>query len=621
MTFKHRFYLDKYYTKLFLYIVIIAFIPIIILSSFFYFSVKNSMEKQLDDYTLNYLKQSENIVEIVFKQLEQSVNQLIVDLPFKEFQDIYNGKYYENISGEFKGEDLPALYSYLDKKRNITRNLEVFRNSNNFIDSLYFYDSSKDIVLTHKPSLQYRFNDFFDKNCFDLIKEARVFPAILDTRSACQYDGSYKNVISIVYKTVNSGSDSFIVVNIDTQYLFNNLAQKVDNKYGGAFFILSEDKNILVNSESDERYKLIDRNLQKGVDSGIYVEKVSNRRFLVTYLKSESLKWFFVTANSFNELYSIVDNIMKLLLIITFLVIVILAVTATISSRKIYAPILNIGNYIKSHIETNSNGNSSYFRSEIDYISESIKRVHKDYMSAFNKLENNLPDYKQKFVQSLLEYNMYSTEEIIEKMKLFDMDLNADNIFVVAINITEPDEEITSLGQLEIGMLKLRKTIEENLSSNRQGILVPMGKNRLAVIKGFNRERFTDIFEWVDKLKQDLVQRCELGFSMGISGRCSSAGELWRAYNEAKEALKYGSINEKYNVIYMDDIKIEGKEFIIFPKNLVELLNNSVKCGDRASTLKYYDEMTGIILKNNSRISYGVPGSTYSNTQQDKQYD
>ena len=234
------FKLKRYYLKVFLYTVIISLIPILILSSFSYINIKKNMKVQLNNSTNNYLKQCENIIEIILKQVDQSLEQLTIDYNFKEFENFYDGYYYENIKGEFKDEDLPILNKYLNSKAKVFDRLSVYKASNNFVDSVYFYDSSKNIVLTNMR-FQYDFNSFFDEESLKSIESYKSFPGVLDTWEALQWDNKYKNIISIIYKTVNTKDKSnYIVVNIDAEYLFNNLSTQVENKLGRTFLYYLE---------------------------------------------------------------------------------------------------------------------------------------------------------------------------------------------------------------------------------------------------------------------------------------------------------------------------------------------------------------------------------------------
>lgn len=597
----------KYYFKVFLYTVIISLIPILILSSFSYVNIKKNMKVQLNDSTNNYLKQCENIIEIILKQVDQSLDQLTIDYNFKEFENFYDGYYYETIKGEFKDEDLPILNKYLNSKVKVFDRLSVYKASNNFVDSVYFYDSSKNIVLTNN-GLQYDFAKFYDKACLKGIESFRTFPMVLDTRQALQWDNKYKNIISIIYKTVNTKDKSnYIVVNIDAEYLFSNLSNKVENKIGRTFFILSGNNKVIIKGNDDYLYEEIISNSKVkdylAIESGIFDQRINNKNYMITFIKNNFLNWTFITASSYNELYAVINYIRNLLISTTIILIILTIIAVVISSKNIYNPILNIVTYIKNNIrQDNSNENIS---EEIDYISNSIKMVHADYINIHHKLEKNLPDYKQRFIQSLLQYNTYKYEEIVEKMNFIGIELNTNDLVVLIVRIEDFSNSVDNLSQFDKVILKIKEITELTVQSYyNKGILVYVDKNKFAIVINCTENRFTDIFEFAENLKNELLKDVEIKVSIGISRQCDDILNLSHAYNEAIEALKYRLVSDNNDIIYIDDIKIRKKQFMIYPKEKIELINSCIRYGNKEEALKNFNEMINLFFSHNRYVYY-----------------
>lgn len=124
---KHKVSNRRFYLKLIITILTISIFPILIISVLSYFSSQKAMVNQLYDANIRYLKQTVNAVEIVMSQLDKSCKQLILDNTLKNFINYPESLYYEEIVGEFKDEDLPNLYKYLDYKRLIFEQLKSFK--------------------------------------------------------------------------------------------------------------------------------------------------------------------------------------------------------------------------------------------------------------------------------------------------------------------------------------------------------------------------------------------------------------------------------------------------------------------------------------------------------------
>jgi two-component system, response regulator YesN len=591
--------IKRYYLKLIIYTTIVALIPILILSSFVYLGIKRDFRSRLNDATLSYLKQSENMVGIVIKQVDQSINQLIIDSGFNEFENFYNGDYYESVIGGFKDEDLPMLYKYLESKNRVFEKLSVYKSSNNFVDSVYFYDSSKKIILTDKQ-IQYKYDEFYDTEWFENIIGVNSFPAILDTRSARQWNNKYKDIISIVYKTISEKDyNNFVVINIDAQYLYNNLSENIEDKRGGTFFILSKNNKAIIKDRKDNIYKGIIEGKQLynylENNSGIFEQKINDKRYVVNFIENDVLHWRFITAISHNELYAGINYIRNLLAAITVIIIILTLIAIIISSKNMYSPISNIVTFIRRNIR-NDEGDSSKEVSlgEIDYISDSIRMVHDNYVDIHNKLEKNLPDYKQSFIHALLQYNNYEYKEIMEKLEFLGIHFDAKEFAVIIVSIEEINNSC---------ILRTKNIIESNLNACFKGIVVN-DKNKFAIVINCDKDRFTEIFEFAESLKNELYKEIDVKVSIGVSRLCDNILNLSHAYNEAVEALKYRDISEKYDVIYIDNIQIRNKQFIAYPKERVEVINTHIRAGNKKEALESYNEMVKLLFMNNKYVYY-----------------
>lgn len=596
----------RYYTRLILWTAIIALVPIIVLSTLSYVGIKRNMETQLNDTTQIYLKQCENAIDIVLKQVGQSMHQLTIDADFKEFENFYNGSYYEAIRGGFKEEDLPMLYNYLTKKAKILDKLNVYRSANNFVDSVYFYDTNKNIVLTDNK-FEYKFEDFYDQAWFGLIKDLEIFPIILDTRIARQYDNQFKDVISIVYKTVNAkDNNNFIVINIDQNYLFNSLSNEVQDQLGRAFFILSKDNKAIIKAPDDYTYQSIVENkrledyLQS--DIGMFKQQINHKKYIVNFIKNDVLNWTFVTTLGYDEFYKTTNAIRNLLIIFTVLIGMLTMIVVVISSKKMYKPILNIVNFIKSNIRGDEPKETSV--EDIDYINNSIRMVYDNYMDICDKLDKNLPDYKERFMYFLLQYNRYTYDEIVEKMNFIGIDLDTKDLVVIVVNIEYMNYVLGDVSKVNDDISSIKAVIEDSVNQHVKGIVLYGNLNKFTIVLNANKEHFKDIFRFSENLKNELKKEVHIRVSLGISKICENITNLSQAYKEANEALKYRDISNHYDVIYIDQIKIRNRQFMTYPKENVEVINSHLRMGNKKEALDNLNEMIDGFMVDNKYTYY-----------------
>ena len=169
---------------------LITVLPSLVSNIFAYYRVSGIVEEETGNNKLQYLNQTINTLEILLNRIKENSNLLALNRSFISFENFPNGAYYEGLQGAIPEEDLPALYAYLEAKKNTFLTMNSFKLSDQFVDSVYFYDSSKDIVITSdndRSNRQFRREDFYDKDWYDAVQNIQVNPVFLDTRTAKQY--------------------------------------------------------------------------------------------------------------------------------------------------------------------------------------------------------------------------------------------------------------------------------------------------------------------------------------------------------------------------------------------------------------------------------------------------
>lgn len=127
---------------------LITVLPSLVSNIFAYYRVSGIVEEETGNNKLQYLNQTINTLEILLNRIKENSNLLALNRSFISFENFPNGAYYEGLQGAIPEEDLPALYAYLEAKKNTFLTMNSFKLSDQFVDSVYFYDSSKDIVIT-----------------------------------------------------------------------------------------------------------------------------------------------------------------------------------------------------------------------------------------------------------------------------------------------------------------------------------------------------------------------------------------------------------------------------------------------------------------------------------------
>ena len=248
MRFRHR----KFLLRLMTSIVLLAVVPNLLLGTISYFNVMKTFEAETGTTNTRYLNQSMNALELVIKQITGNCQQLVLNPSFRNFESYPNGSYYEGLNGTYAKEDLSSLYWYIKNKTSAIESIQYFKLSNEFVDSVYYYDSNKNLVLAIKDEntiKQYSLNDFFDKDWFQTWSNNRESPILMNPRMAIQYNGQSKEILTLLFRA--NQNDNVFIINLDAALIYNKIINELNNR--GSLFVLSGSGEVFFREETGAR--------------------------------------------------------------------------------------------------------------------------------------------------------------------------------------------------------------------------------------------------------------------------------------------------------------------------------------------------------------------------------
>jgi len=168
--------------------------------------------------------------------------------------------------------------------------------------------------------------------------------------------GRNKNVITFI---LFPGYSSYlpkkgaVVINIDEQYL-NNLITELKSRSTHFLIVLDNDGTVLSHTNagqfmtniSDASYAK--RILSSDERSDNFITEVDGRRSLVTFVKSEELNWFFISANDYQDVLANINWLKTVTLTIALGMFLICLLFSIWLTNKIYYPIQKLMKKVKS---------------------------------------------------------------------------------------------------------------------------------------------------------------------------------------------------------------------------------------------------------------------------------
>jgi two-component system response regulator YesN len=598
---------NTFFIKLIMTTALIAIIPNLLSDVVAYYKVSKTFEEETGKTKQQYLNQTRNALEIVLKRIKENSNLLALNQSFVEFEKFPNGSYYEDLQGELGKEDLPSLYGYLAAKTNTISTINTFRISNQFVDSVYYYDSSKKLVITSDNSgfnRQFELDAFYDRDWYDTLIESKEYYVLMDTRITKAYSSNEKNLLSIIYKT-NKDNNAFII-NLDASVIYNEIINKLNHQ--DDIYVVSSAGKILFYSNPASMHQHLSLILPEEKDivgkSGSFVKDLEGKKKLISHSASPLLGWTFVNISDMEALSKGTASI-KQTIVISALVLILLTLTlAYLSSRNLYRPISRLKAMIGGESERKTGQTD-----EIGTIGIFMQSAIHDRDYYKEKLDESLPFQREQFKYSLLRQHSMNLEEIESKKDYLGVDIDLDDLAVLALSLD--DHHISGM---ERGMItnftndlfKLRiidKIVQSSLIQTPY-YLVDAEKDIIAIVMGRGGMDQQQVFligqQLLDEVSLELRSTC----TIGIGRVCSSILDLPQAYEDALEALKYRILYGNGYVISIDDIRIDNKTGFHYPKQKEDLLLGHLKTARTEEALQAFDEFVSEINMHKNKLHY-----------------
>ena len=555
------------------------------------------MKAELQAANQASLSKSVQAMEIVIDQIGNSFMQFISDSTYRDYAQFPRGDYYEKLNGALNAEDMPGLQKYLSSKAKLSFNIDNLRMSSSFIDSVYMYDRSKQIMLT-QSDLQYPFDRFYDKDWdLGLPEKSYAYPIIMDVRSAIRPNGSLKLVIPLVFRSSNE--DNYIVFNLDAQLVYDNIFKRLDDKQSGSILVYSKENKLML---YDHTYELVDKDddeLQKsklfGGSEGALELRFDNNRHLATLESSSLLGWTFVSLTDLDVLYTSINNLRGIMATIGVLLFVATTLLVLLTSRSIYNPIHHLLHYVSS----NSNPSSASplpapsQLGELRTIRNWLVEAYEDRKSLQVRLNESLPAYREKFLHTLIKAGTLTIEEISEGIRFLDIDLHLKNIMLLLIRVEEQKEKKTDVERRSMNKLRATEIIgRRNVGAGeRKRVIVKLNEETFALLVNCRENEFMDIFSLAERIQTGILTEVGLHCSIGIGTYCQEITDLKIAYEEAVEALSYRDMTGQGDIIYIEDIRPENGKSIHYPKDKEDSLLHYIKTGDPWEATRVLNEL------------------------------
>lgn len=437
------------FLKNFRIILIAILIPVWILCGIIFFYFRNAYLKEINESSLNTLKQVQVSIDANQRNIEVLGKNLGADNEVLSFviEETDKGFTFE------QAQQLNGLKSDINRMRS------------EYIEDISIYSSLNDYVISGDDGIM-KGEYFGDSEC---LKKAEQYLQERShyTWSRVKEDYGAKGEVCIttamrVPVISRSSPDGFVILDMGSK-MIEQMAKRETKGYQN-FYILDKAGRVFYNQdysevelELAEKYSLPDNFLQME-DSKIVKTQVKGENVLVSSVYSSSTEWYYVYFTSMDNYYDRVDGLTAFVLIALIFLSVVTIIVSYCISVKVFLPLQNIIKMLedpKEFYEMNSGKTSgNVMHSELKYITVSfLSQMHEQ-----EKAKEELTGYVARLKQAQIA--LLQTQ--INPHFLFN---TLQTLNFLAIGLTKSENEVShGIERLSSLMQKLIG-VDQNLIS------------------------------------------------------------------------------------------------------------------------------------------------------------
>lgn len=535
----------NFYLKLSAYILLIAVLPVLIIGTLSYASLKKALVNEISLWNQHVNENSKSAFELNFNQMLYQSAYLITNNITKDYESVYNSISYENNSVRKPNEDLNGLNEYLFYKKNLIKMMSSIKINNKYIDDIYFYDSEKDMIL-NTDGKQYNKETFYDKEWYASQESNKSSFSRMDVRTV-SLRGMDKNIVTLIYSSA-SKNNSFIV-NINISDMYNGIMKGLSSLEGDSYIYSKETGKLIRNNESENTAILTALGGPDQIIDWTEASQTVNDQYLVSWVKSERLGWYFINIKDLEHYYVNIAKSKNVMLVSSGVMLLLLLVLSSMLFLRIYS---------------------------------TLKKLLQDKFNIQNKLNENVPALQKLFKYDLLKGKIYSPDEIAKKMTELRLDVPEQNLVVL-------------LAQCEGGINEQVRGIFDLLLHDSSGFSADID-GQLCCVLHIPKQEMKLLDLRIQTARDKIRTASSSSIAIGVGRFCETRGELNRAFIEAFEALKYRFVYGNEEIIFFDDIKLSDQKHYSYPFEKEKALRNYIMIGnleDAQNVLRgMIDEMT-----------------------------
>ncbi len=384
-----------------------------------------------------------------------------------------------------------------------------------------------------------------------------------------------------------------VVVNVKAEYLMETVALlSSDDVAEGGFVIVLDEEGRLIGHPSKKMFlssSLPSELASTAGRSGNESQKVNidRTKYLVSKVVSEQTGWTFVKATPYREVLDIVGRQRLFIVAICAAFLVVVAGLSILLSRSIYRPIRSLVGHVRRLISEEQEGRLK--EDELSFVasafSDAISRVKT--LSTFRT--DNIETLRTQLCREILSGGV-DEQKTKRRLRELESDLWLKRHFrlmLVRFDLPIPETaretEHNTRRSVSYASAKITSIVASRFCSS---VTIDLSEEDTVVIAAADAPISIDAMRQLSAAVNDAMRHMfECTVTTAVSADASALGELGGLYRDVQGLIAYRLTAGPGTFIDSETVRKLVDESTPFPVEIEESLLDSLRCGDRESSL------------------------------------
>ncbi len=537
------------------------------------------------------IKEVRRANDTLLDQVRQFVDNQMTDirrfgtqLSFDPKMNVYlNRDTFDTVEAKFSTiEIISSLYSYTFVNGDITDAYIYLKNNNSGITTTTYMPADDLYSVLHKHSGK-SFNEWTE-----WIRKGHVGTFVTLNNSAKQAVNSLVYVQSLPIQEIKASPATLVV--LMNQDRLKQAISRIGLAIESTIYILDHEGRPILTTGSESGLAQLPLGRMNN-KRGLITESIDGNDVTISYVKSDTTNWTYISVLP-EQVYSSEVKLLKNLIYVAMLLCVVLGgFFAFWLTRRNYAPIQNMMNFISTKVRMNIKNMPNEYAVLQSFMTESV--AIQDETN--RKMQEQHLMMRYQFLGRLLKGRVDTGSALSQAIESYDLRFETDRFALLLLQIEdyaplfEVNQEFDIEKKIQFVYLIVTNILEEMLHKSHRAYFTEVDGMIacLVNVRGNEKEAKKELLKVAMDAKIFIQEKFFVRFSVGVSDIHTLWSSIPKCYEEAVESLEYKLVLGLNQIISYESIK-RPKNELYYPLDTERQLINYMAVGN-------YDESAEVL--------------------------